>query len=83
MVDVVGTVHVLTPYTVASAFSSKVWKKGCHDMNGAEAEEFMRQRKGTRAGDFARMYDQQLVVRALASQIATSTCHRPGTGPGG
>ena len=69
MVEVVGKIHVCIPYTVRSTFSRKVWEQGCHDMDPKETEEFMRQRMGTPAGDFARMYDQQLVVKALADQI--------------
>jgi LCP family protein required for cell wall assembly len=74
MVDVVGTVHVCIPYTVRSTFSTKVWEQDCHDMNGAEAEEFMRQRKGTPAGDFGRIYDQQLVVNARPTRSRAPEC---------
>jgi LCP family protein required for cell wall assembly len=70
MVDVVGTVNVCIPYAAHSTFSTKVWAKGCHDMGPDEAEEFMRQRKGVPGGDFGRIHDQQLVVKALAHKIS-------------
>jgi LCP family protein required for cell wall assembly len=70
MVDVVGTVNVCIPYAAHSTFSTKVWAKGCHDMGPAEAEEFMRQRKGVPGGDFGRIHDQQLVVNALVHKIS-------------
>lgn len=72
MVGQVGTVHVCIPYTVRSTFSTKVWPKGCHDMGPEESEEFMRQRKGVPGGDFGRIHDQQLVVKALATKISSS-----------
>lgn len=70
MVDAVDGVRVCTPYTVSSTFSSKVWEKGCHAFDGVEAEEFVRQRKGVPGGDFGRIYDQQLVVKAIAEKVS-------------
>lgn len=72
MVEVVGTVHVCIPYDVASTFSDRYWSAGCHDMDPAAAEEFMRQRYNVPGGDFGRIHNQQLVVKALASQIASA-----------
>jgi LCP family protein required for cell wall assembly len=72
MVGVVGTVHVCIPYDVASSFTDRYWSAGCHDMGPDEAEEFMRQRYNVPGGDFGRIHDQQLVVRALASQIVSA-----------
>jgi LCP family protein required for cell wall assembly len=68
LVDAVGGVSVCVPYDVKSTFSAKVWKTGCHDMHGAEAEEFMRQRYEVPGGDFGRMYNQQLVVKAVIAK---------------
>ncbi|WP_238453493.1 LCP family protein [Micromonospora sp. ATA51] len=70
MVDAVDGVRVCIPYTVRSTFSEKVWEKGCHDLDGVEAEEFMRQRKAVPGGDFGRIHDQQLVVKAIAEKVA-------------
>nr|WP_221381263.1 LCP family protein [Actinoplanes polyasparticus] len=70
LVDAVDGVNVCVPYVVRSTFSRKVWPKGCHDMDGDEAEEFMRQRYEVPGGDFGRMYNQQLVVKAVIAEAA-------------
>jgi len=70
MVDAVDGVRVCIPYTVRSTFSDRVWEKGCHDLDGEEAEEFMRQRKAVPGGDFGRIHDQQLVVKAVAEKVS-------------
>ncbi|MET0414527.1 MAG: LCP family protein [Actinoplanes sp.] len=70
MVDAVDGVNVCVPYEVRSIASEKVWRAGCHQMGGAEAEEFMRQRHRVPGGDFGRMYNQQLVVKAVIAKAA-------------
>jgi LCP family protein required for cell wall assembly len=70
LVDAVDGVNVCVPYDVHSTFSSKVWLKGCHQMLGDEAEEFMRQRYEVPGGDFGRMYNQQLVVKAVIAKVS-------------
>ncbi|PWR14311.1 transcriptional regulator [Micromonospora sicca] len=70
MVEAVDGVRVCIPYTVRSTFSDKVWEKGCHQLDGAAAEEFMRQRKAVPGGDFGRIHDQQLVVKAITEKVA-------------
>jgi LCP family protein required for cell wall assembly len=70
MVDVVDGVRVCISYDVRSTFTDKVWNKGCHDLHGVEAEEFMRQRIEVPGGDFGRIHDQQLVVRAIAEKVS-------------
>lgn len=72
MVGQVGTVHVCIPYKVKSIHTERVWTAGCHDMGPDEAEDFMRQRKSVPGGDFGRIHDQQLVVKALADKISNS-----------
>ncbi len=72
MVAQVGTVNVCVPYRVTSLHTKRVWEEGCHDMGPEEAEDFMRQRKSVPGGDFGRIHDQQLVVRALANKISDS-----------
>ncbi|PZM94401.1 MAG: transcriptional regulator [Actinobacteria bacterium] len=69
MVEAVGGVRVCIPYTVYSSFSDKVWEKGCHDLDPAEAEEFVRQRKGTPGGDLGRIKNQQHVIKGLLQKI--------------
>ena len=70
LVDAVDGVNVCVPYDVKSRFSAKVWKTGCHQMNGDDAEEFMRQRYDVPGGDFGRMYNQQLVVKSVITKVA-------------
>jgi LCP family protein required for cell wall assembly len=71
MVKELGDVNVCVDEPVRSNDGSKVWTKGCHDMKSDEALEFMRQRKQLRGGDFSRIHDQQLVIKALATKIFT------------
>lgn len=70
MVDAVDGVNVCVPYDVKSTFSDKSWPKGCHRFDGANAEEFMRQRKNVPGGDFGRMHDQQLVVQGIIEKVS-------------
>jgi LCP family protein required for cell wall assembly len=77
MVDAVGGVHVCVPYDVPNFFAEfpqykKGWKKGCHDMKGQEAEVFIRQRHDVPGGDFGRIRNQQLVMKALAEKATSS-----------
>jgi LCP family protein required for cell wall assembly len=72
MVGAVGGVRVCIPYTVKSSFSSKVWTKGCHELNPQEAEEFVRQRKGTPGGDLGRIKNQQHVIKGLIGKVKES-----------
>jgi LCP family protein required for cell wall assembly len=70
LVEAVDGVDVCVPYDVRSTFSPTVWKAGCHQMDGDEAEEFMRQRHDVPGGDFGRMYNQQLVVKAVIAKVS-------------
>jgi LCP family protein required for cell wall assembly len=70
LVDAVDGVNVCVPYDVKSTFSDREWKQGCHDMNGDIAEEFMRQRYNVPGGDFGRIRNQQLVVKAVIAKVA-------------
>jgi LCP family protein required for cell wall assembly len=74
MIEAVDGVRVCIPYRVVSSFGEyqKTWDIGCHDMDGREAEVFVRQRKGVPGGDFGRMKSQQLVMQALAKKAASS-----------
>jgi LCP family protein required for cell wall assembly len=70
MVDAVGGVEVCLDFDVKSTFSNTTWKKGCQQMDGKTAEEFMRNRKSVPGGDFGRMHDQQLVVRGIINKVS-------------
>jgi LCP family protein required for cell wall assembly len=69
MVSAVGGVRVCIPYTVRSSFTSKVWVKGCHDLSPKDAEEFVRQRKGTPGGDLGRIKNQQHLIKGLIAKV--------------
>ncbi|MET8281537.1 LCP family protein [Micromonospora sp. NPDC005174] len=78
LVDAVGAINVCLPYPVTSSDTGVTWTAGCHDLDGRAADDLMRQRHGVPGGDFGRIYDQQLVVRALAERIsATSLLTNP------
>ncbi|MBB2944092.1 LCP family protein required for cell wall assembly [Actinoplanes lutulentus] len=72
MVDAVGGINVCIEYRVRALDTGKVWEPGCHDMDGATALEFVRQRHGVIGGDFGRMHNQQLVVKSLISKVSSS-----------
>ncbi|MFD1325996.1 LCP family protein [Micromonospora sonneratiae] len=69
MIDAVGGVRVCLPYDVVMLGSQGGWAKGCHQLDGNEANELMRQRYGVPGGDFGRIHDQQLVIKALVEKI--------------
>lgn len=69
MVAAVGGVRVCIPYNVKSSHSDKVWKKGCHNLSPADAEEFVRQRKGVSGGDLGRIKNQQHVIKGLIAKV--------------
>lgn len=69
MVDAVGGVDICIPYTVKSFFSDKVWNKGCHHLNAADAEEFSRQRYFTPGGDLGRIKNQQHVIKGIIAKV--------------
>lgn len=72
MVDAVGGVTVCIDQDIQSSSSPRVWTAGCHRMDGAEAQEFMRERKNVPGGDFGRMKDQQLVVRSILQEASSA-----------
>ncbi|MGW5580795.1 LCP family protein [Micromonospora chokoriensis] len=78
LVDAVEGINVCLPYTVTSSDTGVTWPAGCHDLDGRAADDLMRQRHGVPGGDFGRIHDQQLVVRALAERVtATSLLTSP------
>lgn len=69
MVAAVGTVEVCIPYRVRSYHTSRVWEPGCHEMGPDETADFVRQRYDVPGGDFGRIKNQHLVVKALAKKV--------------
>ncbi|MEU8239852.1 LCP family protein [Actinoplanes missouriensis] len=72
MVDAVNGVNVCTYAKVTSLHTGRVWEPGCHDMDGEVALDFVRQRYSVEGGDFGRMRNQQLVVKALIAKVQSS-----------
>ncbi|MDI6101157.1 LCP family protein [Actinoplanes sp. NEAU-A12] len=72
LVGAVGGVNVCVPYDVRSTHTTRVWAKGCHDLDSDTAEDFMRQRYDVPGGDFGRMYNQQLVVKGIIAKVSTN-----------
>ncbi|MFF0155392.1 LCP family protein [Micromonospora sp. NPDC005203] len=73
LVDAVEGITVCLPYPVKSSDTGVAWPAGCHDLDGKAADDLVRQRHGVPGGDFGRIYDQQLVVRALADRVTTTS----------
>jgi LCP family protein required for cell wall assembly len=70
LVDAVDGVNVCVPYDVKSRFTGKLWKQGCHDLSGDDAEDFMRQRYDVPGGDIGRINNQQLVVKGVIAKVS-------------
>jgi LCP family protein required for cell wall assembly len=70
MVDAVGGVTVCIDYDVRSSYIDKVWIKGCHQMNGADADAFTRERYNVPLGDIGREHQQQAVVQAILEKVS-------------
>lgn len=73
LVDAVGGVSVCVPYQVISAGTDQVWPAGCHQLDGASAAAFVRQRQQVPGGDFGRIHNQQLVLNAIAKQVTAQS----------
>ncbi|WP_434740482.1 LCP family protein [Micromonospora sp. SH-82] len=71
MVDAVGGITVCLPHEVVSVTTGARWPVGCHRLDGPAADDLVRQRHDVPGGDFGRILDQQLVVRAVAEQVTS------------
>jgi LCP family protein required for cell wall assembly len=78
--DALGGVDLPVERTVTSIHKPyRTFTKGVNHMNGAEALDWIRQRKQFPDGDFARMRHQQEFLRALMDKAASSeTLTNPG-----
>ena len=78
--DALGGVDLNVERTITSIHKPfRTFKKGINHMNGAEALDWIRQRKQFPDGDFARMRHQQEFLRALMDKAAsTGTLTNPG-----
>ncbi|TWH67378.1 LytR family transcriptional attenuator [Micromonospora olivasterospora] len=78
--DALGGVDLKVERTITSIHKPyRTFTKGTNHMNGAEALDWIRQRKQFPDGDFARMRHQQEFLRALMDKAASSgTLSNPG-----
>lgn len=78
--DALGGVDLKVERTIQSIHKPfRTFEKGVNHMNGAEALDWIRQRKQFPDGDFARMRHQQEFLRALMDKAAsTGTLTNPG-----
>jgi LCP family protein required for cell wall assembly len=72
MVEAVGGINACTPVSFVSSFNQVYYAKGCHDLNGQEAEFWTRERYNLPGGDFGRIQLQQEVAKALMKKVTTS-----------
>ena len=77
--DALGGVELNIERTITSIHKPhRTFKKGTQHLNGAEALDYVRQRKQFPDGDFARMRHQQQFLRALMDKAAsTGTLSNP------
>jgi LCP family protein required for cell wall assembly len=78
--DALGGVDMRIDQTIQSIHGdNRVFEEGNRHLNGAEALDYIRQRKQFADGDFARMRNQQQFLRALMDKAAsTGTLTNPG-----
>lgn len=72
VVDAIGGVDMKIEKTITSIHKPKrTFTKGTMHLNGAEALDYVRQRKQFPDGDFARMRHQQQLIKALLDKAAS------------
>jgi LCP family protein required for cell wall assembly len=71
--DALGGVDLYVDQTITSIHKPhRVFTKGEHHMNGAEALDWVRQRKQFAQGDFARVKHQQEFLKAIMDKAAST-----------
>jgi LCP family protein required for cell wall assembly len=82
LVDALGgvKVDVKVPFTAARSTSSYVFKEGPNTLNGAKALAFVRERYAFADGDYQRVRNQQLLLKAvMAKTFDTGALRNPAT----
>ena len=69
MTDALGGVTVRVARTVRDPARKVVWPVGTHHLDGAQALDFVRQRRNLPGGDLGRIKHQQAFLKALAGQV--------------
>ncbi|MFI8890813.1 LCP family protein [Streptomyces paradoxus] len=70
VVDAVGGVEMCVPRAIDDPKSGLRLRKGCHDLTGAQALAFVRQRHQEADGDLGRSRNQRAFLSALARRAA-------------
>ncbi|MER5456439.1 LCP family protein [Micromonospora sp. NPDC002389] len=71
IVDAIGGITVCLPYEVLSTDTGTRWSIGCHQLDGRNTDDLMRQRHHVPGGDFGRIQNQQFVVRAIVEKVTS------------
>lgn len=72
VVDLLGGVRMCVDTEVRSIHTNAVFTPGCHEMNGAQALDFARQRYGLPGGDYDRQRHQQQLLRAIMERAGAA-----------
>lgn len=72
IVDAVGGVEMNVPKTITSIHTKKTFQQGKQQMNGKDALDYVRQRYQYTSGDYARMANQQELLKALVAKASSS-----------
>ncbi|MFI7608579.1 LCP family protein [Micromonospora sp. NPDC049366] len=70
VVDLLGGVRMCVDGEVRSIHTNRVFTPGCHQMSGAEALDYVRQRYDLPGGDYDRQRHQQQLLRALLDRAS-------------
>lgn len=73
LVDSLGGVEMCFDKAVKDKNSGADFQEGCHNLDGAQALAFVRNRYNAEGGDLGRTKNQQKLLSALASESATPT----------
>ncbi|WP_199854098.1 LCP family protein [Plantactinospora sp. BB1] len=71
-IDLLGGVRMCVDTPVRSIHTRHVFEAGCHQMSGAQALDYARQRYDLPNGDFDRQRHQQQLLRAMMDKATTS-----------
>ncbi|MFC6019005.1 LCP family protein [Plantactinospora solaniradicis] len=71
-IDLLGGVRMCVDTPVRSIHTKSVFNPGCHQMNGAQALDYARQRYDLPNGDFDRQRHQQQLLRAMMDKATTA-----------
>jgi LCP family protein required for cell wall assembly len=72
VIDLLGGVRMCVDTQVRSIHTNTLFTPGCHQMSGAQALDYARQRYDLPGGDYDRQRHQQQLLRAMADKIASS-----------